>query len=40
MQNKQIHRYIKQTSGYRREEGKWSGKLGYGIKRYKLFCIK
>ena len=33
---KQTHRYRKQTSGYQWGEAR----QGYGIKRYKLLCIK
>jgi len=36
---KQTHRHTKYTSGYQSGDS-GGGKLGYGIKRYKLLCVK
>ena len=38
---KQTHRYREQTSGYQGGRRKRGGaREGYGIKRYKLLCVK
>ena len=37
---KQIHRYREKTSGYQQREGEEEARQGYGVKRYKLLCIK
>ena len=37
---KQTHSYRKQTSGHQWGEGRGRGKIGVGIKRYKLLAIK
>lgn len=36
----QIHRYTEQTSGHQLGEGKREEQEWYGIKRYKLVCVK
>ena len=37
---KQTHRYKRQTSSYQKVEGVGRGKQRYGIRKYKLLCIK
>ena len=36
----QTHRYREQTTGYQWGEGRGRGRYGWGMKRYKLLCIK